>query len=210
MPHITFQGPTTCLLHHHMAAYTAISINYSPYVSASSDFTSQWVMLDNSNDYAQVGWYESPGSVRNTFVQFSDPGVSGWTNFFPPYTINSDPEYEVDYNPSCPHVGCFAFYAQGTWLTGSGHSWTPDDAQAYAEIHDKASQIPGGYNNTSYALNLHVWYNAGSSGSWHSMNGRNGAYTGTGGAAGPSWDNVSGNGTTGNTSYSSWDSACPN
>jgi hypothetical protein len=185
--------------------------NYSPYVSSSSssDFTSQWVMLDNGNEWAQIGWYESPGSVRHTFVQFNDPGVSEWTNFFSPFTINSDPEYEVDYNPSCPSVGCFAFYAQGTWMTGSAHNWTPDDAQSYSEIHDKASQIPGGYDKTSYAVGLHVWYNAGSSGSWHSMNGLDGVSTGSGGA-GPSWDNVSGKGTTGNSSYSSWDSACSN
>jgi hypothetical protein len=186
--------------------------NYSPYVysSSSSDSDSQWVMLDHSGtDWAQVGWIEFPGSVRHTFVQFNDPGVDSWTNYFAPFTINSDPEYEVDYNPSCPHVGCFAFYANGTWLTGTGHSFTPDDAQSAAEIHDKASQIPGGYNNTSYALNLHVYYNAGASGSWHSMNGHNTAVDQSGNPA-PSWDNVSGNGTNGNSSYSSWDSACSN
>lgn len=189
--------------------------NYSPYVKSSSseDFTSQWVMLAYSGTkWAQVGWTEYPGSQRNTFVEFQDPGVSGWDNYFPPYAINSSIKYQVTYQPTCPSDTCFSFFANNTspQLAGTKYNWTPNDAESFAETHDQASQVPGGYFNPSSASDLHVYYNAGSSGSWNNMDGHDYTETNHGGpGTGPSWDNVSNNGLYGNTSYDTWDSTCP-
>jgi len=165
---------------------------------------------DNGTDWAQVGWIEFAGNVRDTFVQFNDPGTSYWTDLFSSYAINSTIQYEVGYNPSCPKATCFSWYANGTWLSGSKYNWTPDDAQSFAEIHDQASQMPGGYYAPAGASNLHVDYPAGSSGSWNLMYGNNKTVgPGVSHSPGPSWDNVSDYGTYGNSSYLTWDSACP-
>jgi hypothetical protein len=185
---------------------------YSPFVydSSAGDTGAQWVMIDNPTDWAQVGWIEFPGNQRYVFVEFNDPGVTTWDNYFSPYAINSDIKFQVTYKPTCPSNTCFSFFADNspTQLTGSKYNWTPTDAQSYSETHDQASQIPGGYDNVSTATNLHVYYNAGSSGSWNNMDGYDTANEGYDGGAGPSWDNVSNPGVYGNTSYSTWDSAC--
>ena len=191
---------------------------YSPYVYDSSnsadgeDYTSQWIMLDNGNDWAQVGWFEYPGNERYTWVEFNDPGHSSWDNWFPSYSINSTIKFQITYQPTCPSDTCFSFFANNTspQLTGSKYNWTPTDAQSNAETHDQASQIPGGYDDlpNSGASNLHVYYPAGSSGSWYTMSGETATSWSGGSGSAPSWVNVSDPGTT-QTWYYDWDSACP-
>lgn len=196
-------------------------LNYSPWVYNSGnstdgpDATTQWVMLDNQSDWAQVGWIEwysagsSPsGQVRNTFVEYQDAGVGGWDNYFPSFAINSTIGYKVTYDPYCPNGVCFWFYDNYsvTALTGSRFAWSPTQATAQSETLDAAAQVPGGYDNPAVASGLQVYYNAGG-GAWNTMFGETDTRTSSGNV--PSWDVVyPASGSIGGDYYNSWDAAC--
>lgn len=128
-----------------------------------------------------------------------------WDNYFSPYAINSSVQYIVDYNPACSP--CFSFFANGSSLTVSWQNWTPTDAQDFAESHDQASLFPGGYQNPAESDTISVYYDAGGGGSWVGMAGETATSTSSGTV--PSWLNVSpAPGTSGQTWYQAWDSAC--
>jgi len=184
---------------------------YSPWVHSVSDseygadYTSQWVMLDNGTDWAQDGWLEYAGGVRYSWVEFNDPGVTSWDNYFPNFPINSTIYFKVTQDSACPNNVCFAFYDNGssTPLTTSAHDWNPTDAEAESETHTAASQMPGGYDNPTetYAIEVYV------PGGWQWMDGTTSTATSSGSV--PSWDNVFPSpGTIGMVYYESWDSAC--
>lgn len=168
-------------------------------------------MLNNLTDYAQVGRLEYAYGTRDTFVEFNDPGVTQWMNLFSPYGINSDPLYEVKYDPACSGGNCFLFYSNGTYLTYSAKNWTPTIGESNAEIHTEASQVPGGTSNKTFPTSLRIWTPAGTGGSWHTMAGTvatiDGGTTRGGSGPAPSWVNVSN--PSGGT-YDAWDSACSN
>ncbi len=185
--------------------------NYSPFVyGVSGDFSTQWVMLTTTSgsQWAQVGWYEAPQNARYTLVQFNDPGHTFWTNLDSPYPINDAIKYKVTYDPGCTGGECFRFYAGGTQLTSSGYNWSPTAQQDFSEIHTRASQMPGGYNNVSESAGIEKYYPAGGSGSWSSIAGTT-ETEGAGSVPGPSWDQVTpANGTSGVSAYGSYDTAC--
>lgn len=187
-----------------MDGVTADILNYSPYVSPQSDATSEWVMLlpgsPTTQGYSQVGWYEAPHSARYIFVEYTplDNGSSGYTlQLFPPDPINSQSDYKVDYNDQ---TQVYSFYDGSHYLTNNHFGLNlpaPDTAQVFAELHDEASQEPGGYAQLhyNYASNAYIHYN----GQWKAMTAQfqNDAYPF--GLEAPYQGNT----------YKTWDSACP-
>jgi hypothetical protein len=178
---------------------------YSPYVYNSGGGT------DVATQYwAQVGWIEFPGGLRYTVVQFRDPQYpqGGFSDTYPSWPINSTIGYKVTYNPACP-VNCFDFYDNysATPLIGTDWGFMPTDAQAFSEIHDQASQIPGAVQDPSQTSGIQV-ADTSSSGSWYNMLGITAAYSGANGGTPPAWDKVSPVGTSYWNYYNSWDTAC--
>lgn len=153
-------------------------LNYSPWVYAEPssmggpDASSQWVMLTNSgaSRYAQVGWTEQQYGVRNTFVEWGTVGGAFHDWYGSPYSVNSMIPYKVLFRPDLSNN--FWFYANDTELTSVDFEYltNPSQAQLYAEIWTKASQMPGGSNNKDFLRDGQLWYPAGTSGSWHTLN----------------------------------------
>ncbi|MGH3172760.1 MAG: hypothetical protein ACRDPF_02675 [Streptosporangiaceae bacterium] len=140
---------------------------------------SEWVMVannsvPNSDEWSQVGWIEMPGGVRNTFVQYANGVNNVHTDYFAPDAINSTQNYTALYQPGSQTP--FVLKENIVTLVAVSLPWTPNLAEIDAEIHTKASQMPGGTADPSGQVaavsNAHVWPNAGS-GSWGPFN----AYT---------------------------------
>lgn len=150
------------------AAKVTIDV-YSPYVSPDSTQTTGWVMIVNrtSVDFAHVGWWESPGTVRHTFAEYGfDNGNGGdYKNFFAAKPVASSNKYKVTYAPNTTYVG---FDVNGTSLESFPlpSFGTPNQAEVYGETHDNNSQVPGGTMNHEMFYNLETWHPAGGSGSY--------------------------------------------
>jgi hypothetical protein len=190
---------------------------YSPFVAGpnqgapSNDSVSEWVMLDSgdpqtTDQWAQIGWIEFPGGVRNTVVQYADGSSDIQTFFYSPSPINSTQSYGVLYAPG----GQFTISENGVNLIETDLSWAPDSADIDAELHTQASQVPGGTADPSGQVamvsNAHVWPQAGSGG-WANFDGETlYAYVPTN--ANHSFIGLAPLGTNGNTSWRTWDKAC--
>ena len=180
--------------------------DYSPYVS-SSDGTGvgSWVMLANGSDWAQIGWYEQPDSVRGTIVQLTQNGTPLWTNYDKGDSdaINTWSTYKVTYSSSGPNY--FSFYLDGNGVTSSQRNvFTPNQSQLGAEIHNYADQFPGGSNNHEQFTSSETYWPNGSGGSWKT-------YSGSGSAVPYSFMNISpGSGNPVSSDLNTWDSACTN
>jgi hypothetical protein len=190
---------------------------YSPFVAGpnqgapSNDSVSEWVMLDSgdpqtTDQWAQIGWLEFPGGVRNTFDQYADGSNDIHTDFYSPLAINSTQSYGVLYQPG----GQFTISENGVNLVLPTLSWAPSSADIMAELHTQASQVPGGTADPSGQVamvsNAHVWPQAGSGG-WENFDGETlYAYVPTN--VKPSFIGLAPLGTNGNTSWRTWDKAC--
>lgn len=183
--------------------------NYSPFVAGpnqgapSNDDVSEWVMLDDGTHYAQIGWIEFAGSVRNTFAEWTTSGTNFTDQFSSAFPINSTQRYTVLYQPG--NTNPYVLEVNGGAYYYVPHYFTPNDAQIFAETHTAASQIPGGTadNTTETPLvsDAHVWPTAGSSSSWQNFDGATQV-------AGASWGRISpAPGSTAN-SWRTWDTAC--
>ena len=133
-------------------------LNYSSWVQPGSR-TVAWVGLSkdpSTAEWAQVGWHEYPGDVRNTFVQWTvGPGQYITPHLPAAEPVNAYTYYTVlwNYEP-----GKFTFYAAGRRLEGVNASFTPNQGENFGEIKTLASQMPGGYSNPEYFSDTHVWY----------------------------------------------------
>jgi hypothetical protein len=195
---------------------------YSPFVAGpnqgapSNDSVSEWVMLDpgdlgnpNITEWAQIGWVEFPGGVRNTFIQTADGNNNLHTDFFAPSAINSTQTYGVLYQPGVQFP--FTITENGSNLVSFSLSWVPSSADILAELHTQASQVPGGTADPSgqvaQVTNAHVWQNAGSGG-WQNFDGETLWTWSPTSAPRPSFIGLAPLGTNGNTSWRTWDKAC--
>jgi hypothetical protein len=189
---------------------------YSPFVAGpnqgapSGDSVSEWVMLDSgtpgsSYQWAQIGWLEFPGGVRNTVVQYADGSNDIQTDYYSPSAINSTQTYGVLYAPG----GQFTLSENGVNLVITNLSWAPDSADIDAELHTEASQVPGGTADPSgqvaQVTNAHVWPTAGSGG-WGNFDGYT-LYTSKPSAP-ENFIGIAPFGTGGNNSWRTWDKAC--
>lgn len=191
--------------------------NYSPWVYRTDPGVTAWVALGDATtgSYGQIGWWESPGNVRYTFVQFWDePGNHYWNNLDPPQGVNTTHNYEVLYDPGGNSGGkgqYFTFWVDRNgsngYVTGSQYNWSPDFDQLGTEIHTRASQMPGGSSSPKHEVFSNtLYYNGGWVTGGANPHSRDGGTDGTGQGGGPSWDVVQA--TTGG--FNSWDSACTN
>ncbi len=157
--------------------------DYSPYVySGDTVGVGSWVMLASgtggTGSWAQIGWYERPGSVRGSIVQLTQNGTVLWTNYDKGDSdpVNSYSTYKVTYNPAGPDY--FNFYLDGNGVTDSTRDvFTPTEAELGAEIHNYSDQFPGGSSNQERFTSSESYWPAGSGGSWKTYSG-----TGVGGA----------------------------
>jgi hypothetical protein len=192
---------------------------YSPFVAGpnqgapSGDSVSEWVMLDagtpgSSDQWAQIGWLEFPGGVRNTFIQTADGSNNIHTDYYSPSPINSTQTYGVLYQPGAQDP--FVIAENGVNLVEVHLSWAPDSADINAELHTEASQVPGGTADPSgqvaQVTNAHVWPTAGS-GSWGNFDGYT-LYASLPTTAPEYFIGIAPFGTTGNNSWRTWDKAC--
>lgn len=115
---------------------------YNPYVyNGIYDPTSQWVMLVTSyGDYAQVGWIK--GLSTQWFVEANQYGFFTQTFYTDTASYGDSTTFDVQYVPAL-HVLYFYIQSQHR-LTIIGYGGTPNEAQQFAEIHNRASQFPGG------------------------------------------------------------------
>lgn len=147
--------------------------NYDPFVYNTSGFldsSQQWIMETQSSldHYVQVGWTEDYSGTRNTFVERGISSTKQFTDwYFSPYDINANIPYEIDFDPNGGTGDQYSFSADGSQLLTIYDTGLPNPnyVQDYAEIETKASQMPGGYNNTDTSSNAQVRYD----GSWHSL-----------------------------------------
>jgi hypothetical protein len=147
--------------------------NYSPFVyNTSGDFTSEWVMLVNSNnDYEQIGWMENVNSLRYTFAEEGlNNGAGGFTDqLIPSDPINTVSTYKVTYQPG---TTTYAFFDGSTNdYSVSLSRPAPTSIQVYAETHTQASQTPGGSKNYNVVTSTNTYYPAGGSGAWNDTSG---------------------------------------
>lgn len=192
--------------------YASIS-NYAPWVAPpSSDDVSEWVMLDqrpSSDLYVQIGWIELAGGRRYTFDEYSFGPNTFHDNYYPPYPVNSSPRYTVSYLPRRNRR--FVTEVNGRRYDIVTKTFAPNDAQIFAEIHTRASQLPGGTRDrgkkANWVRNAHVWPTAGSSKGWRNFDGS--TFT-TGGSkgAGTSWMGEAPAHSFGVNRWRTWDKAC--
>lgn len=178
--------------------------NYSPYVDQSDYGETAWVMFYNAStvNYAQIGWGERPGSVRNTFIQWGyNNGSGGYTNYFKPsYNINSTIWYKVTFDPSTNGYG---FWSNGNeQIVSYNLGIHPDVGQIVNETHDQNSQMAGGVHNNEVFSSAEQYEPAGS-GSWNNFNGTV--------ESNPSWAGaLPDTGATNVNTFNGWDKACTN
>lgn len=126
---------------------------YDPWVPNSAYDTSQWVMLVNTttSSYAQIGWLKN--YQRRMFVEANQSGIVSYWDYAPQPT-NAWTKYEVTYNPG---TGLFQFFWNNQLrATLYGYGGAPNEAQQFAELHDRRNQVPGGTGN--HSLFTESWY----------------------------------------------------
>jgi len=191
--------------------YASIS-NYAPWVSPpSSDDVSEWVMLDqqpSSDLYVQIGWIDLAGGQRYTFDEYSFGPNTFHDNYYPSYPVNSRPRYTVIYEAG--HNQRFVTEVNGRIYDSITKIFKPNDAQIYAEIHTRSSQIPGGTRDLGRSANsvrdAHVSF-VGSSKGWQNFDGTT-SITGGSKGAGASWMGEAPAHASGVNSWRTWDKAC--
>jgi hypothetical protein len=148
-------------------------LNYSPWVQPNdpgkpAHAGSGWVMLDNDTSpyhYSQVGWWEFPGSTRQTFNQYTYNGT--FTNTWSPQPTGYFTYYELTWYTSLgEHV--VDVYVGGSQVAEQQVDFTPIRADAQGEINTLASQMPGGYNYAEAFDDSHVQVNGAT---WDAFNG---------------------------------------
>jgi hypothetical protein len=138
-------------------------LTYSPWVYSGSVVAS-WVMLNNDGlNWAQVGWWELSGNVRNTFVQWTTSPGHASTKTWAPKSIGSYYKYTTLYNNT---PGKFTFQVADSTIDTETASFTPNEAQVFGEIHTLGSQMPGAVQDheTFGSTNVDI-------GGWQAFNG---------------------------------------
>jgi hypothetical protein len=189
--------------------YASIS-NYAPRVSPpSNNDVSEWVMLDqrpSSDLYIQIGWIDFSGGRRYTFDEYSFGPNTFHDNYYPAYPVNSMPRYTVVYQPGHNHR--FLTEVNGRTYDVITKLFAPNDAQIFAEIHTRSSQIPGGSRDRGRSANwvrdAHILR---LSKGWRNFNGAT-FTTGGSNGAGPSWMGEAPARSFGVNSWRTWDNAC--
>ena len=119
---------------------------FIPWEPFATRATSAWVMLSRTGypQFAQVGWLEWRGGVRNVFVQ--DWNGSGYPRF--DFSKNPDwtyGEYQVLYTGTQ-----FVFYNRGSRLHTATAALNPDKGEMATETHNQLNQMPGDYGARSF------------------------------------------------------------
>jgi hypothetical protein len=192
----------------HTEPYKGVLANieeYTPFVySIGNDDTTDWVMLcrncgdRTTSKFVQIG-REEFSDERAQFVSVKIPG-HGYSNLYSDQNPNGEMiSYKVDYNPACTVsvTKCFTTYLAGS-ETGSYSKWkfNPQGAEIDTEIHTKASQVPGGYDNNNIFSNIHVEWQSRTS--WSTPS--------TSPEAGTTWSEHNVSPITGG--FKTWDAAC--
>ncbi len=105
--------------------------------------------------WAQLGWIERPGNVRETFLQYSHADRTWETvepDTLPRPSLDEGPLYEVEYFPaSGPSLPRFEFRMNGGRVGPVVNAeFTPTQAQQFGEIESLATQMPGGTQSHVY------------------------------------------------------------
>jgi hypothetical protein len=138
--------------------------NYSPWVSTSNGVVA-WTMVDigeNQQHWAQVGWLESTGGVRYTFVEWTNSGYY-YTKLFNPQPVGSFSYYTTLWNNT---PGKFTFQVNSSTIDKENADFTPDDSQISGEIKSLIDQMPGARQNNENFDDSHVYI-----GGWQNFNG---------------------------------------
>lgn len=145
--------------------------NYDPYVFPTTGFTDdtvEWIMDTQTSldHYVQVGPDTFADGSRYTFVERGSTVQNNYTDYyFDPYSINSLIPYEIDFSPNSGDE--YDFFANGVLIQSLylSNFQNPNEVQLYAELQTKASQMPGGYNNTASMSDGQLRYDT----SWHTL-----------------------------------------
>jgi hypothetical protein len=131
---------------------------YSPFISGTSE-VSAWNMLNNGGSkWSQVGWLKDNDGSRWTFIQWTDNTGHWFTNFYSPSALGSTPNYQTIYNVETTD---WIWEKNSQVLHTANALWAPATIQIYGETHNRADQMPGGFNNHNTFKEAHYTFGAG-------------------------------------------------
>jgi hypothetical protein len=147
----------------------ATTDEYDPYYTGQNRTGSLMsVMLDNGSYWAQLGWIKDKqsGSIkREIFVEHVDGFGNNLWFFWAQKPVGSITGYKITFDSSNHH---FHYYVDGSEYAnlGASFSWSPTRWEIFGETHDRADQMPGGYNGHAHFSNSQFRQ----SGSWQVAN----------------------------------------
>jgi hypothetical protein len=146
---------------------SALIEEYNPHWEIDAATTVWDMMNSGGSKWAQVGYWKD-GSGRSAFVQWTDNSGHWFTEHFAASPVGESRTYETIYNPAAGGAQSeFVFERNNSVLWRvSPTLWQPNTVQVNGETHNRANQMPGGFNATVWLEQ--VRYSVG--GGWININ----------------------------------------